>query len=166
MKNTHYKKAFTLVEILVVIAIMAVLTAIVYTSFNGAKSQSKDQQRVSDMNVIQLGLEVYFNQKHQYPQNLPDVVALGYMPSIPTPPTSPSGINYQYNYFPMTTGGNVCISYQLWTTFENTNSYLQSKRNFDSTATPLANGMSECGTIGHPKINAATAPLVYDVMPQ
>ena len=149
----HFKAAFTLIEVLVVISIMGVLTVIVYSSFSGAKTQSRDQQKVTDASAIQLALEVYFNQNHQYPNVLSTLVPT-YMPTIPT-----SGI---YNYFPITNvalNSPICTSYQLSVMLEANNSYLQSKKGFDST------GMNQClGGTGTP-VNAGTFPLLYDVTP-
>jgi prepilin-type N-terminal cleavage/methylation domain-containing protein len=161
------KAGFTLIEIMVVITIMAVLTAIVYASFNGARTGARDNQKISDMNVIQLALEEYYNQNHTYPANSGNLSVLvpQYMPSVPVPPTGGS-----YNYFPLTqvSGSSICTSYHLWVTLEqNTNSYLQSKKGFDSSATGLSPNSSyyQCGS-GYPGINAASSAFIYDVVPQ
>ena len=156
------KSGFTLIEIVVVIGIMAILTIIVYGSFGGARTESRDNQRVTDIHVLQLALEEYFNQNHQYPTALSALIPQ-YTNSIPTPPNGGA-----YNYFPLTraSGSTVCTLYQLSVTLENSNSYLQSKRGFDSTSAGLATGNNfECGT-GHVGINALTGTLIYDVMPQ
>lgn len=68
MKKSHFTaRAFTLVELIVVIAIIAILTGIILTSLTGSKAKGRDAQRVSDLGQIQLALELYFDRCHQYP---------------------------------------------------------------------------------------------------
>ena len=184
LKNYRTTKfGFTLVEIVVVIGIMGLLSAIVYSSFDASRAQSRDQKRVSDISTIQLALEQYFQKYGLYPVDLsylvsgnPDVSTterIKYLSEIPTPPLSSDTI-YQNNYFPITKmqGTNKCISYQLWTRFEKNNSYLDSKRGFDSDPISDSSNLYECIEIGinhdSAKINALKTPdndLVYDVMP-
>jgi prepilin-type N-terminal cleavage/methylation domain-containing protein len=71
MKKAYFTvRAFTLVELIVVIAIIAILTGIILTSLTGSKAKGRDAQRVSDIGQIQLALELYFDRCHSYP--LPD----------------------------------------------------------------------------------------------
>lgn len=150
---------FTLVEIVVVIGIMAVLTVIIYSSFDSSRAQSRDQKRISDISTIQISLEQYFQKNGIYPLALSALTPV-YMSEIPTDSTN----NYNNNYFPITktSGSSNCTSYQLWTKFERNNSYLNSKKGFNSTT--LASNMYECGS-GHITENASADVLVYDVMP-
>ena len=166
-------KGFSLVEVIIVIAIMAVLSALIYASFNTSRAQSRDQKRISDISTIQLALEQYFNGHGVYPTQLNQLVPT-YLPSITTDTTN----KYANQYFPLTktSGSSNCVSYQLWATFETSNSYLDSKKGFDSSTdqshsnllsvnTSINGGLYyECGT-GHTGENAFSDPLVYDVMP-
>lgn len=162
-------KGFTLVEIIVVIGIMAVLSGIIFTSFDGAKSRSRDQQRVADISTIQLALEIYFNREKKYPLELissserdPDGFTINDHFTLPTPPRSSD----TYNYFPMTriVDDTRCVSYHLWTKLENGGSFLDSKKGFDSTAETLSNNLYECGE-NHPTVDASSDSLIYDVTP-
>ena len=156
MKKLTKNIGFTLIEIVVVIGIMAILTVIIYASFNGAKAQSRDQERITNISSIQLALETYFNQKHQYPANL-NLLTPSYLPQIPVPP---AGTNPQYNYVPIG-AGSICVSYHLWIKLETKNDSLSSKKSFDSTGVSTACALS--GT--YPTINASSDPLIYDVTP-
>jgi len=164
-KNT----AFTLIEIVVVIAIMGFLTAIIYSSFDTSKAQSRDQKKISDMGLIQIGLEQFFQKNGYYPVDILDqTFAPKYLSSIST-----DLFLSTYHYIPLTKtfGSNTCISYQLWTKFELNNQYLNSKKGYDSVDLPTgANNNSkttfyQCGNNLVAKINADTDALVYDVMP-
>ena len=169
-------KGFTLVEIVVVIGIMALLTSIVYSSFDGAKAQSRDQQRITDISTIQLALEIYFNKNGTYPQSLNDLVNEKYIAQLPTPPSKADNSDYRYNYVPLakTSGGTRCISYHLWTMFERENSNLESKKGFNSLPFEndnhiglLTNPLYNCGTANYfPNRDASSESLIYDVMPQ
>ena len=160
-------KGFTLVEVVIVIGIMGILSAIIYTSFDGAKAKSRDQQRIADISSIQLALEIYFNKYKQYPESL-DSLQDDRTFTIPTPPRSSE--NYRSNYFPIkktTATTERCISYHLWTTFENPNSFLESKKGFNSSdLSGLPTQLAECGE-DHNTIDASAASnsLVYDVTP-
>lgn len=160
------KRGFSLIEVIVVIGIMGLLTALIYTSFDANKAKSRDQKRVSDISAIQISLELYFNQNGRYPLVLEDKLnpANGLVPkyisSIPVPPQG----SETYEYLPLTRmqGSDICISYQLWTKFERGNSYLDSRKKFNSSV--LNGPYYECGS-GHNKIDAGSNDLIYDVMP-
>ena len=65
-------KGFTLIELMVVIAIIAILTAVITANFTTAKSKSRDAKRMSDLGQIQLALAGYFDRCNAYPPALTD----------------------------------------------------------------------------------------------
>lgn len=62
------QKGFTIIELLIVIAIIAILAGLVLTNFQGAQARARDTHRVTDMNSLHSHLEVYFNEHGAYPQ--------------------------------------------------------------------------------------------------
>ncbi len=54
------KKGFTLVELLIVIAIMAILASITVGQFQTAKKKANDVSRKSDLNGISKAIQMYF----------------------------------------------------------------------------------------------------------
>jgi type II secretion system protein G len=128
------KKGFTLIEMLVVMAIIGVLAAISLVSFQTAQTKSRDSQRKSDLKQIANSLETYLNDKGEYPENSLNYEIVGcedvgagpttcswgsewsdendtiYMPLLPADPNS--GSNYYYE-----SDGS---SYQLYARLENT----------------------------------------------
>lgn len=64
MKN---KSAFTVVELLVVISIIAVLSAVAVFAYNGAQKDSRDSTRKGNVTVISEGLERYYEKNGEYP---------------------------------------------------------------------------------------------------
>lgn len=65
--NSNKTKGFTLIELLVVIAIIALLSSVVMSSLNTARAKARDARRLTDMNSIQLALEMYHNKFGKYP---------------------------------------------------------------------------------------------------
>src|SRR5665648_524409 len=54
------KKAFTLVELLVVISIMAILTMVTVSQFRTARKRANDVARKGDLNAVAKALQLYF----------------------------------------------------------------------------------------------------------
>ena len=71
------KKAFTLVELLIVIAIIGILTAILTFSFMEAQKRTRDTKRKSDLKTIQVAFEAYKTQKGKYPLQCSNTITRG-----------------------------------------------------------------------------------------
>lgn len=85
------KKGFTLIELVVVMAIVATLTAMAAFNFNQARVRARDVQRKSELRQLQSALELFKND--QYPQRYPNageglasLVTAGYMGELPMDP--------------------------------------------------------------------------------
>ncbi|EKD58744.1 MAG: hypothetical protein ACD_56C00059G0002 [uncultured bacterium] len=63
------KKAFTLIELLIVIAIIGVLASTVLINTNGARKRAKDAKRIIEVSQIQSALEMYYAQYGRYPDS-------------------------------------------------------------------------------------------------
>ncbi len=61
------KKAFTLIEVLIVVAIIAVLASVVLVGLGPTQRIGRDARRISDLRQVQSGLELYFNKCGYYP---------------------------------------------------------------------------------------------------
>ena len=88
MKN---KKGFTLLELLIVIAIIGILTALATVSYSSAQKKARDAQRKSDLKAIQNAMEQYYADETKYPTGC---VSPGtdYLPN--GLPTDPRGFAY------------------------------------------------------------------------
>lgn len=60
MRNTKSQQGFTLIEMLVVIAIVGVLAGVVMTMVSQARVKARDAKRRNDLVQIQKGLELYY----------------------------------------------------------------------------------------------------------
>ncbi len=65
-KINNLKKAFTLVELLVVITIIAILWVVAYTSFGWATDKAKAATKLWDMNAIKWALVLFKSKNNSY----------------------------------------------------------------------------------------------------
>lgn len=151
MKKT---KGYTLIEILLVLAIIGILVALSSVAFLSARKTARDAKRKTDLEQIRGALETYKTDKNFYPGSLSTPPQSGsgpvsvlsvfltggsssYISSIPSDPIS----TLQYYYVPLSNGYALCA-------------YLE---NGSSTAVPnCASG--ECGSL-----DAATVNCNYEV---
>jgi type IV pilus assembly protein PilA len=69
---------FTLVEVLIVIAIIALLAAIGIPQFIAYRSRSIDAQLKSDLRNAAVAVEAYFTKRSVYPASIDEVQAFGF----------------------------------------------------------------------------------------
>ena len=109
-------RGFTLVELMVVVAIITLLTSLIMVNFVQTRGSARDGKRLSDLSQIQLALEQYFDRCSVYPLKIyptagsdmttinngcPTGVNLGvFMSKTPVPPAS-SYIQPVYDYTPL-----------------------------------------------------------------
>ena len=100
MRAQHGYRAFTLIELLIVVAIIAILAAIAVPNFLEAQTRSKVSRSAADMRSIRVGIESYRVDQNNYPEtdtgyvNLPaygmglyrTTTPISYMTSVPKSP--------------------------------------------------------------------------------
>ena len=74
-------RAFTLIELLIVVAIIGILAAIAVPNFLNAQMRAKVSRTVSDMKAIHTAMEMYFLDNNYYP---PDYDS-GQVPGVSSP---------------------------------------------------------------------------------
>lgn len=62
-----HTQAFTLVELMVVVAIIGILTSIVYANFGQARATSRDEVRKTAVKDLELAIKLYKAQNGTYP---------------------------------------------------------------------------------------------------
>lgn len=67
LSNKINRAGFTLVELLVVVSIVAILTAVIMSNVRTAKEKARDSVRMQDVKTFQAGLALYQTGKGQYP---------------------------------------------------------------------------------------------------
>lgn len=137
----RYKKASTLIELLIVVVIIGILATIFYTTFNSSRVRARDTRRKQDLQSIRLALVLYKQQATKYPTGQA-ACANGWeppswtnlqtqlQPYITTLPLDPaggcdsftpwSGLNEKHVYAYLGDNTNQ-LYYSLWASLENQN---------------------------------------------
>ena len=87
-------KAFTLIELMVVISIIGILVAIGVVSYRKTYQLSRDSRRKADLAQIQQALETYRSENGSYPTSLNDLTP-NYITTLPTDPKTGNSYTYQ-----------------------------------------------------------------------
>ena len=95
-----YKKAFTLIELLIVIAIVGLFLAIVVAFLTDAKQKGKDTERVNSLAEVRKALQMYASDNNGFPSSTSTLKELKYI----------STINPAILYTGRTMDGMVCVS--------------------------------------------------------
>lgn len=128
--------AFTLVELLIVIAIIGVLAGLITVNLGGVRERGRDSQRKSDLHHLQTALRLYYNDYQVYPLSTAgnliahedsegDVTTFSwgdqfavnsntYMTQLPSDPLNVD--DYVYAYWRSATDGDI---YCAWAVLEN-----------------------------------------------
>lgn len=61
------KRGFTIIELLVVVAIISLLVSFVLVQLSQSRAKARDTRRVADINTLVTGLVLYNNQTGEYP---------------------------------------------------------------------------------------------------
>lgn len=112
------KKGFTLIELMIAVAILAIISSGLMSNLINSQKKARDSQRKSDLKQIQNALEAYYNDYGQYPAD--GSLTWGssftdgkttYMQTLPQDPSE--GISY---YYDQTLSGQ---GYKLYSCLEN-----------------------------------------------
>lgn len=127
-KNKNKNKAFTVIELIVVIAVIAVLSTIVLVNVNKFVAKARDAKRLQDIKTIQSAIIMYYGKYGSYP-NINQAQsnssswatlqsALGeWLVVLPVDPTNSGYFRYMYD------GGAVGEEYGLMCDLESPNNF-------------------------------------------
>lgn len=137
MKTIKSSRGFSLIEILVVIAIIGILSTIVFASMQQARKKSRDADRISDISQLEAALHTYAITYGRYPSSadgtcyyynsfaangcLKVLVTAGLFTSLPTDPLNGtytgaphSDQMYFYDNWCLDNNINSDQQYRLW----------------------------------------------------
>ena len=80
------QRGFTLLELMVVMAVMLVLAAIAVPSYLASIKKAKEAVLKEDLHTMRVAIDSYTADKAKAPQSLDDLVQAGYIKTIPKDP--------------------------------------------------------------------------------
>lgn len=116
------RKSFTFIELLIVIAIIAIIAAIVGVNLSSSQKRSRDTQRIADMNIIVSALNAYRRERGDFPE---ETISGGgnwetsidqenfleylkpYLDKTPVDPKNSGNFYYAYRYY--NSGSSSCL---------------------------------------------------------
>ena len=92
------KQAFTLIELMVVVAIIGILASLGVASYVSAVRKARDTRQKSDVSNIQQALLLFRSDRGRYPAGLGELVAPPghYMREVPSNPRAATDGDYTY----------------------------------------------------------------------
>ena len=122
--KTTLQRGFTLIGLLLVIAIIGLLASIVLASLSSAQAKARDARRLEDMNSLQKALTIYNSDNGVYPVQaatstitaasavMTALIGNGAISATPKDPSSPT---YDYSYSSSALGSTYTLSFCLET---------------------------------------------------
>jgi prepilin-type N-terminal cleavage/methylation domain-containing protein len=120
------KKAFTLVELAVVLLVIGILSGLLLRNLGGFTASARDQRRIGDLRNVSIYITNYYVRQGKYPTattwsgletELRNAGVLGYGINLPRDPLSP---NQDYSYSYCTSSSNRITNYVLRAVLETT----------------------------------------------
>jgi len=84
------RRGFTLIELMIVMAVISILVAIAVPVYNRAITRSKESVLKSNLFTIRSLIDEYTYDKQKAPQSLQDLVSDGYLREVPMDPMTNS----------------------------------------------------------------------------
>lgn len=97
MQKNPNNSGFTLIEILVVLAIIATLLSLVTPRYFDSMNRSKEKILKNDLIVVREAIDKYYSDKNAYPDSLEDLVQYKYLREMPVDPITDSSVTWLFS---------------------------------------------------------------------
>ena len=104
------QQGFTIIELLIVIAIIGILAGLVLNNFQGAQAKARDVQRKADINAIHGKLEEYYNNNNGYPDGNLSTTLLAGIDADALKDADNADIGYTGGFITSTTAPNPTVA--------------------------------------------------------
>ncbi|MBV8261190.1 MAG: type II secretion system protein [Paraburkholderia sp.] len=86
--HAHKTRGFTLIELVVVMAIIGLLLTIAVPRYMHSIERGKEQVRQQNVAVMRNAIDQYYGDNGQYPETLDELVAKHYLRAVPVDPVN------------------------------------------------------------------------------
>jgi len=131
-KTKNFRSGFTLVEILVVLAIIGIITGIATISVSTIRQKSRDIKRLKEIDSVRAALQMYFYNEGQYPNSITfgstlmgsssSSTYMALLPNNPSPKNDGACPDSEYTYSTTATSTSYKIDFCLSTPVGNVSS--------------------------------------------
>jgi general secretion pathway protein G len=90
LRRDRTQSGFTLIELMIVMAIIGILITLAIPSFVGALRHAREAALKEDLQTMRTAIDTYTMDKQKGPQSLDDLVQDGYIRAIPEDPMTRS----------------------------------------------------------------------------
>lgn len=90
-----YKKGFTLMELLLVLAIVGGLSAVTLSAFAESQAQIRDGKRITELVDVTYALYLHAKERGTYPAHLEALLSNSYITTIPVDPKTGKRLTYE-----------------------------------------------------------------------
>ena len=92
------ESAFTFIELMLVLAVLALLASLAVSVAMGRIRQSKESALKEDLHLMRKGIDDYYSDTGKYPKSLGDLVERRYLRAVPPDPFTESDETWQLVY--------------------------------------------------------------------
>jgi prepilin-type N-terminal cleavage/methylation domain-containing protein len=114
------QRGFTLLEMMIVVAIIAILAMLLIPNFTHARAQAQTAACESNLRAIGTAMELYYTDNQSYPSGTgvsldgtDTLASKGYLPNVPHDPAASAGSSNLYKYTSVAASGSTPASYTI-----------------------------------------------------
>lgn len=164
MKTNSLQKGFTVLEFLIVIAMMTVLVGLILVGLTAARKNSRDQARVSNIQNVVVGLTQFYDICREYPPTLDSTIVYDCLDNKPfTSLVSDvdkfqfnAGSEYYYVALADLSDPDTCTGFHIGVTLEGSSTSFANSKTGAPASSEVCNGTTIVDFDG-------TQPNVFDI---